>query len=268
MKAKHKPPAATAPPRAIVNTALLTTPHHSLPVASQPTALPLPTTVRVIPAGTTAQSSTTAGTRLVNLPQSLLRQTAYVTTQGSTAPQGNIIRVSMPKSSGGVAGTRSILLPSGLLGNAVVRMQQPGSTLRMQHVRMPVRGQSVYRGAGVSQNVIYTTNVLPGGAVQAVAANRYVVPAGGAMVSAGHKVFPSGSIGLVNSRIRSNSPAPLVYGGPDGQSLGNGIIKIKLSDRDVSRLWVNEDLKLRKPNAFNVSVFYFWLLRPFVFSVL
>ena len=269
MKAKHKPPTTTAPSRVIVNTAPLTTSHHSIPVASQPTVLPMPTTVRVIP---TAQPSTTPSTRLVNLPQSLLRQTTYVTTQGATAaPQGNIIRISMPKSSGGVAGTRSIVLPSGLLGNAVVRMQQPGGTLGMQRVRMPVRGQSVFRGVGVSPNVIggqmankviYTTNVLPGGAVQAVAPNRYVVPPGGANVrtsmlsAAGQIVFPSGSMdGVVNSRYRSNSPAPLVYGGPGGPSLGNGIINVKLSDKDVSRLWVNEDLKLRKPHAFNVSVF-------------
>ena len=274
MKAKHKPPTTTAPSRVIVNTAPLTTSHHSIPVSSQPTVLPVPTTVRVIP---TAQPSTTVGTRLVNLPQSLLRQTTYVTTQGAiAAPQGNIIRISMRKSSGGVAGTRSIVLPSGLLGNAVVRMQQPGGTLGMQRVRMPVRGQSVFRGVGVSPNVIggqmgnkviYTTNVLPGGA-----ANRYVVP-GGATVrtsvlsAAGQKLFPSGSIGVVNSCYRSNSPAPLVYGGPNGPSLGNGMINVKLSDKDVSRLWVNEDLKLRKPHAFNVSVFYFWLLRPLIFSV-
>ena len=243
----------------------------SLPTIGQITAAPVTTTVRVIPACTGTQPSMNAGTHMVNLSQSLLRQTTYPLTQGSVqgsaTPQGNVIRISMPKSSIGGA-TRSIVIPSGLLGNAMVRVQQPQGIMGMQQIRLPVRGQTVYTSSsGVRQqafvgqsqrNVVYTTKVLPSGMVQPLTSVQYGVPQGGAavrttMLSMGQKLFPAGATVMVNSRSRSNSPAPVVYGA-DGASLGNGMIKAKLTDRDVSRLWVNEDLKLKKMNAFNVSV--------------
>ena len=277
MKAKNTATttaAKTTPARSVVAAPKPTmqSVQSSHPTIGQITAAPASTTVRVIPACPGTQPSMNAGTHMVNLSQSLLRQTTYPLTpgsvQGSATPQGNVIRISMPKSSIGGA-TRSIVIPSGLLGNAMVRMQQPQGIVGMQQIRLPVRGQAVYSTSGgvrqqafvgqSQRNVVYTTKVLPSGMVQPLATARYGIPPGGAgvrttMLSMGQKLFPAGTTVMVNSRSRSNSPAPVVYGSADGASLSNGMIKAKLTDRDVSRLWVNEDLKLKKMNVFNVGV--------------